>query len=105
MQSVSHIVSIDIEGAAKRVHGTVPVQGLVDDLDHAHAAVGIISVHNLSDPSQPLNSAAVVVVVVEVGVGVVLAGEGLVGHLGTWATMKAAACQYLVSELRHIHIP
>jgi hypothetical protein len=64
------------------------VKRLVDDLNHAHVAVGIVGVDNLGDPTQPLERTDVVVVVVEVGIGVVLARERLVGNLSARAAVE-----------------
>lgn len=90
----THIVSIDVKLASKRINLPIPVDRLVDDLEHTRVTVLVVCVDDFRHPSEPLYGATVVVVVVEVCVGVVLASERLVGNLSSWPAVKTASyCQ------------
>lgn len=83
-----YLVGVGIVGVSQRVNRLVPVQGLIHDLQHADVAVFVLGVDDVGDPLEPLYGTAIVVVVIESDRGSVLAGEGLVGLLGTRGTVK-----------------
>lgn len=85
----THIVGIDVIGVTKRIDCFAPAQWLVDYLDHAHPPELWRCVYKVRNPSQPFDGSAIIVFIVEVGIGIVLAGKGLVGNLSAGAAMKA----------------
>lgn len=85
----TYVPSFGIVRAAEGVDLAIPVGRLVDELDHADVAELLARVDHVRHPLEPFESTTIVVVIVEPDRRRVLAGEGLVGLLGTGATMEA----------------